>query len=166
MRHVLEKIMKYSEFRPTSFDNYGLGLEDQQDWLVVPVSRTRDSGSLDESNFEAALSMLNGESDTCEVHRFGHWGPGWFEIILVHPDREEEVDEIEGLLETYPILDDEDYSQRQYDEISEAWANMSLQERIDFAVENGYSCFAARTDNPFDVNNDSGDAVYRLAESY
>jgi hypothetical protein len=158
--------MKYSEFQPTGFDPCGLGLDNRQDWLVVPVSYTRDSGPLDESNFVTALDMLGGESATCEVHRFGHWGPGWFEIILVHPDREDAVAEIESRLEDYPLLDEEDYSQKQYDEIMEAWDNMSLQERIDFAVENGHSCFAARTDNPFDVNNDRGDAVYQLIGEY
>jgi hypothetical protein len=157
--------MKYSEFAPTGFDQAGLGLEERQDWLVAPATRTRDSGVLDESNFEAALGILGGKSETVEVHRFGHWGPGWFEIILVHPDRQDDVDELEGALESYPLLDEMDHSQRQFDEIQEAWADMSLQDRIDFAVANGYSCFAARTSNPFDVNNDCGDAVYSLIEN-
>lgn len=32
----------YSQFRPT--DSKGLGLPDRQDWLVLGVARTRDSG--------------------------------------------------------------------------------------------------------------------------
>ena len=75
----------YGEFRPTAFDPKGLGLQEQQDWMVLPTYQTRDSEHLTKSNFEAALEMLGGEGDDVEVHRFGHWGPGWFEIIIVRP---------------------------------------------------------------------------------
>ena len=106
----------YSQFQPTGFDHKGAFLPDQQDWLVVPVSQTRDSGPLAQSNFAIALEMLGGKSETVEVHRFGHWGPGWFEIILVNPDDKERVkiaNEIEASLENYPVLSDEDYSRRE-----------------------------------------------------
>ena len=101
----------YKDFRPTQFDSAGLALDSQQDWLVLTVTRTRDSEALEQSNFRTALEILGGESDTCEVHRFGHWGPGWFEIILLHPDRAQEADEIEGALAHYPILSDDDHSE-------------------------------------------------------
>jgi hypothetical protein len=78
----------YSQYRPTGFDSRGLGLPDRQDWLVLPVIQTRDSGPLEQSNFASALKAVGGESETVEVHRFGHWGPGWFEIIIVAPGSE------------------------------------------------------------------------------
>lgn len=114
---------KYSEFRPTCFDSAGAFLDDRQDWLVCPVSRTRDSGPFNESNFEAALKILGGESEEVEVHRFGHWGPGWFEIIIVAPGSEaaKKAEEIEASLENYPVLDDEDLSRREYDGFLESW---------------------------------------------
>lgn len=111
----------YAKFRPTTYDPAGAFLRDRQDWLVLPVSRTRDSGALAESNFEAALAILGGESDTVEVHRFGHWGPGWFEIILIHPSRQSEGEAIETKLGDYPMLDDEDHSRREWEEYVEAW---------------------------------------------
>ena len=98
----------YSQFRPTAFDPEGLGLPDRQDWLVLPVIQTRDSGPLEVSNFRVALQQLDGESNTVEVHHFNHWGPGWFEIILAHPSREADVTAIEESLEEYPVLDDVD----------------------------------------------------------
>jgi hypothetical protein len=94
------------------------------------------------------LEILGGESETVEVHRFGHWGPGWFEIILVHPDRETEIDELEGSLENYPVLDDEDYSRREYDDCCEYWDRMGYSERIDLCTHEGASIFACRRDNP------------------
>lgn len=115
---------KYSEFAPTGFDCRGLGLPDQQNWLVAPVSRTRDSGPLDESNFECALAQLGGESEDVQIHRFSHWGPCWFEIILINPERRDLVskaEEIEASLEDYPVLDDEDHSRREWEAYEESW---------------------------------------------
>jgi hypothetical protein len=112
----------YGDFRPTGFDQH-IALDDREDWIVVPCMRIRDSGTLDESNFASALESLGGESDTIEVHRFGHWGPGWFEIILAHPSRKSEVDDIEAALESYPVLDEEDLSERECEAEDAAWSD-------------------------------------------
>lgn len=129
-------MQRYSEFRPTCFDSAGAFLGDRQDWLVCPVSRTRDSGPFDESNFEAALKILGGESEEVEVHRFGHWGPGWFEIIIVAPGSEaaRKAEEIEASLENYPVLDDEDLSSREYDDFLESWDNWGAKDFRKFLV--------------------------------
>lgn len=112
---------RYADWHPTPFDSSGLGLPDHQDWLVLPVMQTRDSGVLDQSNFRAALESLGGESDTVEVHRFSHWGPGWFEIILIHPSRESEGEWIESSLADYPILDESLYSDMEHEQEQEDW---------------------------------------------
>lgn len=107
----------YSGHVPTVFDQH-INLAGREDWLIVPVSRNRDSGLLDQSNFDMALQSLGGESDTVEVHRFGHWGPGWYEIIIVDPNdvkATKEADEIAAALADYPVLSDEDFSRREYE---------------------------------------------------
>lgn len=114
-------LTRYGDFRPTSFDHAGAFLRDRQEWLVIPTTRNRDSQSLAESNFAAALEILGGESETVEVHRFGHWGPGWFEVILVHPTRFADAQAIADRLENYPILDDEDASKREWEDYCESW---------------------------------------------
>jgi len=157
--------MKYSEFKPTAWDNHITFDEDREDWLVAPVGRNRDSDILDESNFEAALKQLGGESDTVEVHRFGHWACGWFEILLVDPKHGDALVEMQSSLEDYPLLDEEDHSQREYDAINEAWDQMALSDHIEYAVENGHSMFAARRGDAWSLNNDCGDAVYNLIRS-
>ena len=120
---------KYGDFRPTSFDVRGLGLPDRQDWLIVPCSRTRDSEHLEASNFETALKMLDPDEDNedVEVHSFRHWGPGWFEIIIVRPGSEAEqvATDIEAALEVYPVLDEEDWCAREWEEHSE-WVDSEL----------------------------------------
>lgn len=114
----------YGEFQPTGFDCKGLGLPDQQHWLVLQAGQTRDSSALDQSNFATALSMLGGESDTVQVHRFGHWGPSWFELILVDPvdvERVKLAEDIEDSLEDYPVLSEDDLSAREDAEYQYAW---------------------------------------------
>lgn len=78
-------LQTYRDYKPTSYDSAGLSLPDRQDWLVAPVIQTRDSDCLEQSNFASLLGSIGGESDTVEVHSFNHWGPGWFEIILIDP---------------------------------------------------------------------------------
>lgn len=111
--------MLYRDFAPTPLDPKGAFLDDRQDWIVLPVSRTRDSEALEQSNFEAALDILKDaygeDSELFECHQFNHWGPGWFEIILAHPSLAEKVQEIEERLKNYPVLDEEDFSRREYE---------------------------------------------------
>lgn len=129
-------LQTYADFRPTQFDSH-IELDGREDWLVAPVSRTRDSGCLDESNFAVALQSLGGESETVEVHRFGHWGPGWFEIVLVHPSREKEVRDMVAALADYPVLSDEDFSERETEEANRVWADCySVKERLAYIRDN------------------------------
>lgn len=119
-------MQKYAEFQPTQFDCRGLGLPRRQDWLVLEgVVQTRDSGPLAESNFAVALESLGGEGRNVEVHRFNHWGPGWFEIILIRPGSPQVAiaEDIERSLADYPLLDDEDHNRRELEAYYESWDN-------------------------------------------
>lgn len=124
-----------------SFDNYaGESLGD----LVVVVGCNRDSDILAESNFATALQMLGGEGKNVEVHRFGHWGCGWFELILVNPKAKKHLRiayDIHVALREYPVLDESDYSERQYESQSDyaAGAQNDLAEALalHFGLTNG-----------------------------
>lgn len=134
----------YKEFSPTQLDTKGAFLDDQQDWIVAPCGLSRDSGCLEQSNWSASIKILGGESDTLKIRRFGHWACGWFEIILVHPSRKAEIEGLEQDLEDYPVLDDDDFSEREHQAKNEYWGLFSLQERIDLCREAGISIFQAR----------------------
>lgn len=161
-------LQPYRSFRPTVSDSAGLNADalDRGDWLRVPVSRTRDSGSLDRSNFATALARLGGESDTVEVLRFGHWGPGWFEIILIDPTdpaRMAEGEQIARDLLDYPILDETDYSERQWQTAADYWARCSIRERVQYLHEAGGNVFAARrAELPDDYADPAGKVYERL----
>lgn len=125
----------YKTFRPTPFDAAGIGSFGHGigEWLVAPVSQTRDSGTLDRSNFRSFLRALGGESDTVQVHRFGHWGPGWFELILIDPadvKAVEMAEEIESALADYPLVDEDDHSALESEETYAYWQRMSVADRV------------------------------------
>ena len=126
----------YKKHRPTGFDPAGAFLdEDRQEWLVVGVSRNRDSDCIAESNFHSFLEGLGGESDNVEVHRFGHWACGWYEIILVDAKASAIValaQEMEDALEDYPVLDEQDLSERESKAEQEGWDSWA---RKDFSSD-------------------------------
>ena len=123
--HEIE-LTAYKDWSPTQFDHKGLGCEDQQEWLVVPVILTRDSGCLETSNFECAREMLaSADPDGCTwaSPSFNHWGPGWIQILLVKPNTHahRRAQEIAASLASYPILNESDLSERELEQESECW---------------------------------------------
>lgn len=142
-------MQQYKYFSPTPFDKKGIVLHEQGDWFVLPTTRNRDSDHLTISNFDTALQLLGGESETVEIHRFGHWACGWFEIIIVKPETESAViaSDIERRIEDYPVLDEDDFSEREFLAASEYWARMSTKERIEICKKFDASIFAARRDS-------------------
>jgi hypothetical protein len=156
--HTFDNVRLYKDWAPTEFDHKGAflgGDTPRRNWIVAPVCRTRDTGPLEDSNFETALKILGGEGDRVEVHRFGHWGPGWFEIILVHPRLVYQVEELQGCLEEYAILDEGDYSDREHEKATEYWEGMGTRERVGWCQQYRVSVFAARRDEiPSDPNGE------------
>jgi len=129
--------MEYRKYAPTQYDPKGICLEDRQDWLVLPCEQNRDSEPLSRSNFDVLLNDFGGESETVEVHRFGHWACGWFEIIIVHPSLKEKVEDWERALEDYPVADDEDLSEKEMVEANEVWERCyDWEERVEYIRKN------------------------------
>lgn len=107
-----------------SADNYSG--EDKSDY-VIAFTQTRDSDILEQSNFSVCLDKLGGESDTVEIARFGHWACGWVEQILINTEDKKALSTLASLLtdfSDYPVLDDDDYFERQHEKYSE-WAHQS-----------------------------------------
>lgn len=132
----------YREWSPTPYDQRGLNADelDRGDWIVLPTIRTRDSGPLDRSNFDAALERLGGESDTVEVHRFGHWACGWLEIVLVDPERRDDAQAIQDRLADYPVLDEDALGTLEFNEAADAWDAMRPSDRIEWLRRDRHDC--------------------------
>jgi hypothetical protein len=116
------EMIPYREWAPTAMDPRGLAGDriGRSDWLVGPVSITRDSEALSLSNWRVALRSLESvdpDGEDHEVHRFGHWGPGWFEVILIRPGTgaHREAWGIECSLADYPVLSDDDFSELEHE---------------------------------------------------
>jgi len=107
----------------------GWGLPDG--WAIGPVGRHRDSDVLQESNFSVACQDLHRDAGpergpydddddatgTWEVVRFGHWAVGWVEEIAYRIDGPAATAacRIAGQLEVSAVLDEMDYSEREYE---------------------------------------------------
>lgn len=106
---------KYSEFKPSQHDCAGLGLVDQQDWLVAPCSTSRDADTLQEANWLEQKARLEAcaDDESFEIHRFGHWACGWFEIAIVKPNSVayDACVIIEQMLENYCILSENRFTE-------------------------------------------------------
>ena len=108
--------------------------------FYVGPGRHRDSDDLTESNFHTALKELGGETETVFVVRAGHFLVGWVEWIAVHKDDEAAVaklTEIEAALEQYPVLDEDDWSEREGESANQTWSNCyDDKERLEYIREN------------------------------
>jgi hypothetical protein len=116
----------YRDWSPTPNDIKGLNLPDRQDWIVGPCMLTRDSGPMSQSNFAymvAALREAGTEGEDYETHTFNHWACGWFEIAVARPgtDCAHVMAVINGRLENYPYLDEEDANEREHAAAMEQW---------------------------------------------
>lgn len=101
-------------------------MEDPEHWCVGPVIRTRDSSLMEESNADALDKALHEHpewEEDWETHTFNHWAVGWVEHLSFRVlDAEskptavyEFLKEWFDALEDYPLADEEDLSQREYD---------------------------------------------------
>ena len=134
---------RLKDWDPSSCDsksNY-MGDRSHFHWYVFPLCKTRDSDLLTESNWECITKELQADKvPGCEIHRFGHWACGYYEIILIHPWHKSLLDkayDIERALYNYPVFSDDHYSQLQWDNQAEQWESWV---RRDFTceIENTY----------------------------
>lgn len=152
--------------RPSNYGGY-----DWRNWYPV-ISQIPTSGDLLEaSNFAAALERLEAvaseDSDevaevNCDMEpepvpcvqtaRERHWVVSWVKTIMVHKNAPQAViDEAEAILEEldiYPVLNEDDWSRREWDCFCDQWDSMSVQERVELVQEyHGYTlrdCLACR----------------------
>lgn len=103
--------------------------EDDHLWAIV-YTCNRDSDLLEQSNaaiIEKELSIF--DEDQCRSERHSHWACGWIDgyVLKVFTDETktkytpafQKYVELAIALEEYPALDDEDFSQREYDQTIE-----------------------------------------------
>ena len=145
------------------------------DGWFVGLGRTRDSDTLTRSNFDvflkalrelpevlvddtdnAAASYRSEREDWSAVNSVfivpeSHWACGWIDWIAIHPKNEAAMklaDEMLCSIDSYPVLDDNHWSELEMNEIEEWWSKESVHCRIDICRDCGESIFAARHNYP------------------
>lgn len=107
------------------------------DYYSSSVGQSRDSSCLERSNFTCMLEALGGETETVRVIREGHWAVGWVEWIAIHESDHGALaiaDDIAGSLEDYPVVDEDHWSELEFNEMLDFWAGMSTRERADYIM--------------------------------
>lgn len=100
-------------------------LNDADHWAIV-YTHHRDSGLLDLSNADAISKALEpfmqGDNPDVVAEHHSHWAVGWIDGFSIRVFKRGRVTKafkayhglVEGMAD-YPVLDDEDYSRREYE---------------------------------------------------
>lgn len=108
------------------------------DYYSAGVGQSRDSDSLERSNFTAMLSALGGETETVIVVRESHWAVGWVEWIAVHESDATALqcaDDVLERLKDYPVIDEDAWSTLEYEEAADYWEGMSPRDKVQWAMD-------------------------------
>ena len=105
---------------PSGMDSWGnyMGERPSQELYVV-LGRNRESSLVANSNWDCAIKMFDEAKLEYDITSFGHWACGWVEYLSVDiniPEAYKLAEEIEASLSAYPILNDEDHSEREYED--------------------------------------------------
>jgi hypothetical protein len=89
-------------------------------WKVV-CTRNKCSDNLVNSNFDVFLQELGGENQDrgVAIIRANHWAAGWVDYLCIKPSHKAKAilcGFLLSSLENYPILDDDDFSMREYED--------------------------------------------------
>jgi len=129
----------------TAFDSAENFIGEHAEGYII-MAQHRDSDSLSRSNWEVAVKMF----PDAKVVRYRHWLVGWTEQLLLSLDAPEEelirAAQMREDLDDYPVLDEQHWSELEYNEAYEYWESLSLRERIELCSRHRVSIFAARRD--------------------
>ncbi len=122
---ITEKDIQKALKRPNDFGYFGSNPDMFKTWSLGPVILTRDSRLVDESNASAIKKTLEAIPEIKEdwdILSANHWACGWVEHLtfrVLDPDGSpsrvfREIKALFDAIESYPILDESDYSDREY----------------------------------------------------
>ncbi len=123
-------------------------LDDADQWAVL-YTHHRDSGLLDQSNAVAIAEALEPFTDTDDpdviAERHSHWSVGWIDGYAIRVYRDGEITdafrrwhELAERKGDYPVLDEEDYSRREYEATLENIADAAWQLKHEYDLPEGW----------------------------
>lgn len=136
-------------------------------WLVF-LGRNRDSDLLSNFNFDTVYERLSNRmsasacddlgEETVRVVRESHWACGWVEWIAIHPIDIGAValaEEMARDLDAYPVLDEDQWSEKEHEAVDEAWAALSVRDRLELIQRVG-TCSILAARHPYLPSDDNG----------
>lgn len=104
------------------------------------IGQSRDSDTLERSNFECVSKELKEwmVDDLVVIVRESHWAVGWIEWIAIHQDCGEALqiaDEIKAGLEDYPVVNEDHWSELEWNESADYWDGLSPREKVQMAMD-------------------------------
>ena len=142
MLRGIEKWEYPADYMGTDYEGY-----------YILYSMNRDSDYLTVSNFETILKLfedigvkvINDYDMSSDKHpsvinvRMKHWLVGWIDTIMIHEDASsviwDQVESINNSLSDYPVLDDDDFYQKESDIINESYDSYIKDEFMDIIKE-------------------------------
>ena len=144
-------------------------LNDPDNWAIIYTNH-RDSGLIDQSNAEAiaeAMTPFIKKGDVVVEHH-NHWAVGWVDGYSIRVFRRGHITkafrtyhQIAQRLTDYPILDEEDYSNREYEATIEnltdaAWKLKNEYELPEGWEESVYNWFSEHACSAIESSDDQG----------
>jgi hypothetical protein len=126
----------------------GWELDDADDWCIV-YTHHRDSDLLDQSNADFIRRIMSrfteGDDPDVVFESHGHWAVGHVNGISIRVNRDGEITEafcrwheLAERLAAYPVLDEQDYSNREYEATLENIADTAWRLKRTYALPTGW----------------------------
>lgn len=123
-------------------------LEDADAWTII-YTHHRDSGLLDQSNAaaieQAMESFIDGKDPDAVAEHHHHWAVGWVDGYSIRVYRRGRITkafrayhELAHRLADYPVLDEEDYSRREYEATLENLPDAAWRLRDEYDLPEGW----------------------------
>ncbi len=149
---TLEEVAKEAAGNWRKFDSFcwhrARDLDDAENWAIV-YTENRDSGLLDQSNaaaIDGAMEPLT-EADDPDVvaEHHHHWACGWVDGYSIRVHRDGQITEafkayhaLAERLADYPLLDEEEYSNREYEATLANLTDASWRVKNDYDLPEGW----------------------------
>lgn len=123
-------------------------LDDADQWCIV-YSHNRDSGLLDQSNAEAIDKAMEpfteGDDPDVMAEHHHHWACGWIDGWAIRVYRDGQITKafkayhaLAERLANYPILEEEDYSRREFEATLANLSDAAWKVKHDFDLPEGW----------------------------
>ncbi len=123
-------------------------IEDAESWAII-YTHNRDSGLLDQSNAEVITKALepftDGDDPDVVMESHSHWAVGHVDGFSMRILKDGEVTEafrvyheLEERMDDYPVLDESDYSNREYEATLENIGNAAWRVKNEYVLPDGW----------------------------